>query len=107
MDAEALANMEGYRALVALRDESYARLEEEMKGVRAAVEALEAGNRRSRKRGAAWREKMERERQKWRTKIDELFNRLVRNFDPAVGTSASVQSEAEAAFADIFWEGEK
>jgi hypothetical protein len=107
MDAEVLANAEGYRALVALRDESYARLDEDMKDVRAAVEALEAGNRRDRKRGAGWRENMERERQKWVAKIDELFNRLARDFDPKVGTSASVQLEAEAAFADIFCEAKR
>jgi hypothetical protein len=67
---------------------------------------LNPSNRRSRKRGAAWRETMERERQKWRAKIDEIFNRLARDFDPQVGTSASVQREAADAFAGIFWGGE-
>jgi len=106
MDAEALANTQGYRALVEMRDNAYARLEEEMKDVRAAVEALEAGNRRDRRRGAGWREKMERERSKWVAKIDAIFNRLARDFDPEVGTSASVQLEAAEAFAEIFPGGE-
>ena len=102
MDAEALANHEGYRKLCAMRDGAYEQVHEMSAEVRAKIANLEAGNRRDRRRAQGFRNQLELMESQLRGRIDAVFNRLLKGFDPSTGTTREVQDEAAAALEAIF-----
>lgn len=102
MDAEVLANLEGYRQLVAMRDQALTRAEQEAVLVRNKIAALARGNRVDRRKAAAAEAKLAAFEMRARTQIDCLFERLTRGFEPSAGTSVRVQIEASAALDEIF-----